>query len=83
MGEISVEDLNGFYRELADEFDLETVIKIHELYSGIQITFPQNLVSKESLHRRVIEEYNGNNARQLAKKYGYTERWVKKIISCS
>jgi Mor family transcriptional regulator len=24
----------------------------------------------------VVEEYNGSNIKQLAKKYSYTERWV-------
>ncbi len=78
-----MEELNGFYRELAEDFDVETAVKMHKLYCGIQVTFPQNLLSKEVVHRKVVEEYDGSNARKLAKKYGYTERWVKKIVSTS
>ena len=32
--------------------------------------------SKEYVEKKIQEEYDGTNIKQLAKKYSYTERWV-------
>lgn len=29
---------------------------------------------------QIIDEYNGHNIKELATKYGYTEKWVRKIL---
>ena len=29
---------------------------------------------------KIQSEYNGKNIKQLAMKYGYTERWLRKVI---
>jgi Mor family transcriptional regulator len=39
-----------------------------------------DLFSKDFIRKQIIEEYNGYNIKQLAVKYGYTERWIKKIL---
>lgn len=77
---IKCEYLNGIYSELADHFGIETVLKFHSTYRGQQIFYPVDLFSKEFIRKQIIEEYDGYNVKQLATKYGYTEKWIKKIL---
>ncbi len=78
---LKVENLNGIYSDLADLLDVDAVLKLHRQYRGTQIFFPMELFSKEYIFSRIAEEYNGRNIRELAIKYGYTEKWIRKILN--
>ena len=77
---IKGEYLNGAYSDLAEILGIDAVLKIHATYRGQQMFFPMDLFSKEFIRKQIIEEYNGYNVKQLATKYGYTEKWIKKIL---
>lgn len=77
---IKCEYLNGAYSELANLLGIEAVLKIHSSYRGQQVTFPVQLFSKEFLKKQIVDEYNGYNIKQLATKYGYSEKWIRKIL---
>lgn len=77
---IKCEYLNGVYSELASIVGIETVLKIHSNYRGTQVFFPVELFSKEFIASQIINEYDGYNIKQLATKYGYTEKWIRKIL---
>lgn len=79
-GKIKVECLNSAYSDLANLLGIDAVLKIHSEYRGQQIFFPMELFSKEFIKQQIIDEYDGRNVKQLATKYGYTEKWVKKIL---
>lgn len=78
---IKGENLNGSYNELASVIGVESVLKIHAKYRGTQVFFPVELFSRDFIQEQIINEYNGNNVRELAVKYGYTEKWVRKILN--
>lgn len=80
VSNIKCEYLNGAYSELANLLGIEAVLKIHSAYRGQQITFPVQLFSKEFLKKQIVDEYNGYNIKQLAAKYGYSEKWVRQIL---
>lgn len=80
VSNIKCEYLNGAYSELANLLGIEAVLKIHSAYRGQQITFPVQLFSKEFLKKQIVNEYNGYNIKQLATKYGYSEKWVRQIL---
>lgn len=80
VSNIKCEYLNGAYSELANLLGIEAVLKIHSAYRGQQITFPVQLFSKEFLKKQIVDEYNGYNIKQLATKYGYSEKWVREIL---
>lgn len=80
VSNIKCEYLNGAYSELANLLAIEAVLKIHSAYRGQQITFPVQLFSKEFLKKQIVDEYNGYNIKQLATKYGYSEKWVRQIL---
>lgn len=80
VSNIKCEYLNGAYSELANLLGIEAVLKIHSAYRGQQITFPVQLFSKEFLKKQIVDEHNGYNIKQLATKYGYSEKWVRQIL---
>ena len=77
---IKGEYLNGAYSEIASILGIDAVLKLHSTYRGQQVFFPVDLFSKEFIRQQIIEEYDGYNVKQIAVKYGYTEKWVKKIL---
>ena len=78
--EIKSEDLNGVYNELANILDIETALMIYDMFRGQQITFPVQLFSRDYIFRQIRNEYDGHNVKNLATKYGYTEKWIRKIL---
>lgn len=72
--------LNDVYREIADEIGIENAMVIYKLFHGTQISFPSKLFSKEFIHKAIINEYDGKNLVQLAQKYNYSERSIRRII---
>lgn len=74
------ENLNGIYKDIALLLDAECARKIYEEYRGQQITFPVELYNKQYIYHRIVSEYNGTNIKQLATKYEYSERSIRRII---
>ena len=74
------EYLNGAYNDFANLLGIDAVIKIHSSYRGQQITFPVQLFSKEFISKQIVDEYDGGNVKQLATKFGYSEKWIRKIL---
>lgn len=77
----SAKDLSGIYSEIAEEFDMDTAYRIYQCFKGLQLTFPLHFYSSECLQRNIMAEYNGSNTRQVAKKYGLSERRVRQILA--
>ena len=38
------------------------------------------LFSKEFIALQIVNEYDGYNVKQLATKFGYSEKWIRKIL---
>lgn len=72
--------LNDVYREIADEIGFENALVIFKLFHGTQVTFPNRLFTKEHTYQSIIDEYNGKNITQLARKYNYSERTIWRIL---
>ena len=70
----------GIYREIAEIAGEEIARPIHANFKGQQVVFPNKLYSSQYIAEKIQLEYDGKNIRQLAMKYGYTERWLRKII---
>lgn len=77
---IKGEYLNGAYSELAGVIGIDAVLKIYSKYRGTSIFLPVELFSRDFILGQIIDEYNGHNIKQLATKYGYTEKWIRKIL---
>lgn len=74
------ENLVGIYKEIADSAGIETAILMHKNFQGQQIAFPKKLYKTAYIIEEIKEKYDGKNIRKLASEYGYTERWLRKLI---
>ena len=72
--------LHGIYAEMSDLVGYENAIKIFERYKGQQINFPVRLYDKAAVKEVIKEKYNGENTKELARQFNYSERWVKEIV---
>lgn len=77
---VEKEDINGIYRTIADLVGIENAKLIFEEYRGQQITFPVEFYNKRYVYKTITEEFDGSNIRYLAKKYGYSERTIRRIL---
>ena len=71
---------NGTYREFVELIGHKNTLLVHNYFSGQYVTFPKKLLSEQYLHDQIVNEYDGQNAKELAKKYGYSYSWVMKIL---
>lgn len=78
---IKSEDLNGVYKEFAEILGYEVTVLIYNYFKGLQITFPTKLLSREYVKKKVLKEYNGTNLKFLARKFNYSERWLRNILT--
>lgn len=77
----SAKDLTGIYGEIAEEFDVHTAYRVYQCFKGLQLTFPLRFYSNECIYRCISSDYNGSNVKELARKYGFSERRIRQIIS--
>lgn len=74
------EDLMGVYKEIAEILDVDSAYKIFQSMRGQQVCFPQRFYDTEKVKSIVKKEYNGGNAKELARFFGYSERRIKQFI---
>lgn len=77
---MELKDLRGIYRDIATQSDIETALKIHKMLGGHQVAFPKSLYTAEYIQTSIKKEFNGSNVRELATKYGISERRVRQIL---
>lgn len=72
--------LNSVYKEIADNLGIEAAMEIFRMFNGQQITFPVRFLNSTHVRKLIIEEYDGTNIKQLAQKYSYSEKTVRRIL---
>lgn len=78
--EITIEDIDEQYRNIARLIGIKNFIKLIKLLGGTSWYIPKvESVLSEARKRRIKKEYNGYNKRELALKYGVSERTVAYI----
>lgn len=80
MKKLRMEDLQDPYHTIAERFGMEIALEMASLFQGSQVYFPRlEYVTTERRKALILEEFDGYNYKELAKKYACTERWVRKI----
>lgn len=77
------DDYEGYcdvYKEIAEQFGVDVAKQFYNRYRGITISFPMNLYAKNYIVDCINKEYDGTNAKELARKYGYTLNWIKHLV---
>jgi len=72
--------LNPVYREICEALGAEVAEQIHDMFKGQQITFPIRFFDHDYLHAKIADEFDGSNFATLAKKYGYSEKTIRRIL---
>ena len=80
MLKTEISELNDIYKEIADEIGFENAIAIYNMFKGTQVSFPCRLFSVDYVHNLIIRDYTGDNISQLAQKYNYSERTIRRIV---
>lgn len=78
---ITADDLQEQHRELADIIGIENLIALANYYGGTQIYIPQvEMLVKNVKYKAIVEEFDGFNIKQLAKKYDVSESTVYRLV---
>ena len=75
-----IELYNDIYKEISEMVGLEATLKIYLRFKGQQISFPVRLYSPHLIQQNVIKEYDGTNIAELAQKYDYSEKTIRRMI---
>ena len=71
---------NSIYKELSELVGLDAMLKIYLRFKGQQVTFPVRLYNPQMIQQSVIKEYDGTNIAELAQKYDYSEKTIRRMI---
>lgn len=77
---VDIEVLHSFYKSLSELVGTDSMLKIYRHYKGAQLNVPVHLYDRHSAAQRVVAEFNGHNQQDLARTYGYSEKWVKATL---
>ena len=79
---ITLEHLDGDQLELAKLIGLEAYKKLVKYCGGGDVyVCKADTVTRLSRNKEICEDFNGENYRELAKKYNLTERWIRAITA--
>ena len=80
MKTIDCKSLNSVYLEISERLGPDAAYEIFTMFRGQQITFPTRFYDRAAIHEKIREEYTGANIRQLANKYNYSEKSIRRIL---
>ena len=80
MVETNPELLNTVYKEVSEKLGMDAAMEIYRMFKGQQISFPVRFFNPQQIQVLIVKEYDGNNIKTLAIKYGYSEKTVRRII---
>ena len=80
MGEYDKNLFHKVYREISEQLGIEAALTIHQMFKGTQVNFPVRFFDTQCVKEMIIKEYDGTNAKMLARKYDYSEKSVRRII---
>lgn len=78
---LSSSNLNGIYSDISEVIGVDITILLFKYYKGLQVTFPTRLLSKEYVKEQIKKEFDGANTKELARRYAYSERWIRQMIA--
>ena len=82
INDITLEQLPQPYETIAREIGVANTLKLASMYQGTGFYFPRlDGVLSEMRNKRIREEFNGSNHKELARKYELTERWIYEIVT--
>lgn len=82
LNEVDAGDLPEPYRELAEMIGLDNVLKIADKFQGTAMYLPKlDAAIRKIRDEKIRQDFKGSNYKELARKYGLTEIWIRQIIA--
>ncbi len=79
--EISVDCLPYPYPMLVEVIGLENTLKVAQRLSGLDLYFRKiDTLLQRKRDELIRRQFTGSNYRDLASKYGLSERWIREIV---
>ena len=80
---IRPDDLSDEQREIADIIGIDNYLKLSAAMGGtmLYIAKAEEIAARKRRDERIREEFDGTNTTELARKYGLTEVWIRKIAA--
>jgi Mor family transcriptional regulator len=79
--DIPPESLPEAYQEVALVIGMERTLKLAHYLGGMSFYFPKlDAVIQRKRDERIRLEFTGSNHRELARKYGLSDRWIREIV---
>ena len=72
--------MNPVYGELCRSLGTDAAIGVYLLFSGQQLSFPCSFYKTDYIRECVLREFDGNNLRQLSKKYNRSEKIIRRFL---
>lgn len=76
-----INDMEKAYPEICLILGEKKARKIAKTFSGETVYFPEmKRACSEKVRQLILEQFDGNNYGELARKYGYSERHIRRIV---
>jgi Mor family transcriptional regulator len=80
QGELFEDEGTETFEQLREIIGDEPASRVAKAFAGTTVYVPKNVVSR-NLHKRIKKEFwEGASYRDLSKKYGYTERYIRNLV---
>lgn len=80
--QIQIEDLDEEQKQLAELIGIDKYKILLQTYGGMSIYIPKpDSFAATIRNQQIMAEFNGRNFKELSRKYGLTEVWVRNIVS--
>lgn len=80
MQSVDTEVLQRVYKELDALLGTENMLKIYHEFKGSQLNLPMRLYDRELTADLIRKLYPQMSVKELADKYGYSQRWVRQVL---
>ncbi|MGI6117118.1 MAG: Mor transcription activator family protein [Bilifractor sp.] len=74
------EHFNETYQMFAELLGEKAAVKVWKYFSGMTVSFPQKLYSKEYTREFIRENYGNMSIREISRKVQLSERRVRQIV---
>lgn len=79
--DIKVEDLDERYKNIVEQIGIKNFIKLIKETGGINFYVPKiDTFLKGVRNKKIKQDYNGYNLKELSKKYNLTQRQIRNIL---
>lgn len=79
--DIEIEDLDERYKNIVEQIGIKNFIKLIKETGGINFYVPKiDTFLKGVRNKKIKQDYNGYNLKELSKKYNLTQRQIRNIL---